>query len=141
MSALSLDAPRSRFNPLALTIPLFCLLWSFAFVAGKVGVTDCPPLIFLATRFLIAGVLILGISALRGDAWKWNMSRRDVVAFIIIGIANNALYLGLGYIGLRTISAGLLSVDIIINISSSFTKKLWRNMRRWSERSRRAALR
>ena len=27
-----------------LLIALFCLLWSFAFVAGKVGVTDCPPL-------------------------------------------------------------------------------------------------
>ncbi len=50
------------------TIGLFCLLWSFAFVAGKIGVTDCPPLILLAARFSLAGVLILGITALRGEA-------------------------------------------------------------------------
>jgi drug/metabolite transporter (DMT)-like permease len=120
MSAVSLELPRSRFNPLALTIPLFCLLWSFAFVAGKVGVTDCPPLIFLATRFLIAGALILGVSALRGDAW--DMSRCDILAFIVIGIANNALYLGLGYTGLRTVSAGLNA--LIVSTNPVFTAML-----------------
>ena len=60
--------PAPRFNPLPLYIALFCLLWSFAFVAGKIGVTDCPPLILLAARFSLAGVLILGITALRGEA-------------------------------------------------------------------------
>jgi drug/metabolite transporter (DMT)-like permease len=113
MSALSLAVPRSKINPLPFYVILFCLLWSFSFVAGKVGVTDCPPLIFLTVRFLIAGGLILGISALRGDAW--NMSRRDVAAFVLIGIANNALYLGLGYTGLKTISAGLNALIVSAN--------------------------
>ena len=49
--APSIAVPRAAFNPLPLTIGLFCLLWSFAFVAGKIGVTDCPPLILLAARF------------------------------------------------------------------------------------------
>ncbi|NVL78623.1 EamA/RhaT family transporter, partial [Escherichia coli] len=44
-AASSVAAPRARFNTLPLLIALFCLLWSFAFVAGKIGVTDCPPLI------------------------------------------------------------------------------------------------
>ena len=57
-----------------LYIALFCLLWSFAFVAGKIGVTDCPPLILLTARFSLAGILILGISALRR---RWLV---DVVA-------------------------------------------------------------
>ena len=61
--------PRAGFNPLPLYIALFCLLWSFAFVAGKIGVTDCPPLILLAARFSLAGILILGITALRGEGW------------------------------------------------------------------------
>jgi len=38
--APSVSLPRSRFNPLPFYITLFCLLWSFAFVAGKIGVTD-----------------------------------------------------------------------------------------------------
>jgi drug/metabolite transporter (DMT)-like permease len=49
---------------------VFCLLWSFAFIAGKIDVTSCPPLILLTARFSLAGLLILGISALRGEAWQ-----------------------------------------------------------------------
>ena len=61
--APSIVVPRTSFNPLPLYIGAFCLLWSFAFVAGKIGVTDCPPLILLTARFSLAGILILGISA------------------------------------------------------------------------------
>jgi drug/metabolite transporter (DMT)-like permease len=96
--ALAVPAPRSRFNALPLTIGLFCLLWSFAFVAGKIGVTDCPPLILLAARFSLAGIVILGASAFRRGAWQ--LSWREVAIFAILGVANNALYLGLGYTGL-----------------------------------------
>ena len=120
MSAIPLDASRSRLNPLVFIVPVFCVLWSFAFVAGKVGVTDCPPLIFLAVRFLLAGFIILGIAAFRRDAW--DLSRRDVLSFIVIGIANNALYLGLGYVGLRTVSAGLNA--LIVSTNPVFTAVL-----------------
>ena len=97
--APSVAVPRAGFNPLPLYIALFCLLWSFAFVAGKIGVTDCPPLILLTARFSLAGILILGISALRGEGWQ--LSWRDAAVFAVLGIANNALYLGLGYTGLQ----------------------------------------
>jgi len=65
-----LAVPAARFNALPFYIALFCLLWSFAFIAGKVGVTYCPPLILLAARFSLAGVIILAISALRREAWQ-----------------------------------------------------------------------
>lgn len=42
--APSIAVPRLTFDPLPIYIGLFCLLWSFAFVAGKIAVTDCPPL-------------------------------------------------------------------------------------------------
>ena len=74
--APSVAVPRAGFNPLPLYIGLFCLLWSFAFVAGKIGVTDCPPLILLTARFSLAGILILGITALRGEAWS-SLTWRD----------------------------------------------------------------
>src|SRR6185295_14769374 len=35
--APSVAVPRAGFNPLPFYIGLFCLLWSFAFVAGKIG--------------------------------------------------------------------------------------------------------
>jgi drug/metabolite transporter (DMT)-like permease len=118
--APSIPAPRARFNPLPLVIGLFCLLWSFAFVAGKIGVTYCPPLILLTARFSLAGILILGISALRGEAWQ--MTWRDAAVFAVLGVANNALYLGLGYTGLKTVSAGL--GGLIVSANPVFTAML-----------------
>jgi drug/metabolite transporter (DMT)-like permease len=111
--APSVAVPRAAFNPLPIYIGIFCLIWSFSFVAGKIAVTDCPPLILLAARFSLAGVLILGISALRRGGWS--LSWRDVAAYAVIGLANNALYLGLGYTGLQTISAGLGGLVVSAN--------------------------
>jgi drug/metabolite transporter (DMT)-like permease len=112
-SVPSIAVPRAAFNTLPLAIIVFCLIWSFAFVAGKIGVTDCPPLILLAARFSLAGILILGISMLRRDSWS--MSWRDILVFAILGVANNALYLGLGYTGLKTVSAGLGALIVSAN--------------------------
>ena len=118
--APSIAVRRTAFNPLPLYIGLFCLLWSFAFVAGKIGVTDCPPLILLTARFSLAGILILGISALRGE--MSSLSWRDAGVFAILGLANNALYLGLGYTGLQTVSAGL--GGLIVSANPVFTAVL-----------------
>jgi drug/metabolite transporter (DMT)-like permease len=118
--APSVALPRPALNTLPLLIALFCVLWSFAFVAGKIGVTYCPPLILLATRFSLAGILILGFVALRGE--RWTLSLRDTLAFALIGIANNALYLGLGYTGLKSVSAGL--GGLIVSANPVFTAVL-----------------
>ncbi|WP_314953347.1 DMT family transporter [Bradyrhizobium cosmicum] len=117
--ATSLPAAPSRFNTLPLAIGLFCLLWSYAFVAGKIGVTHCPPLILLAARFSLAGILILGATMIRGG---WSLSWRDAAIFAVLGIANNALYLGLGYTGLQSVSAGL--GGLVVSANPVFTAAL-----------------
>src|SRR6478609_6701120 len=118
--APSVAVPRAGFNLLPLYIAVFCLLWSYVLVAGKIGVTDCPPLILLTARFSLAGILILGISALRRDAW--DLTWRDAAVFAVLGVANNALYLGLGYTGLKTVSAGL--GGLIVSANPVFTAVL-----------------
>ncbi|QIP06299.1 DMT family transporter [Bradyrhizobium symbiodeficiens] len=117
--APSISVPHSRFSTLPLAIGLFCLLWSYAFVAGKIGVTHCPPLILLAARFSLAGILILGATLMRGG---WSLSWRDAAIFAVLGIANNALYLGLGYTGLQSVSAGL--GGLIVSANPVFTAAL-----------------
>lgn len=91
--------------PLPVLVGTFCILWSAAFAVAKIAVFDCPPLLLLTARFLIAGVLVLASTAFTRGAWSLN--RRDVVLFAGLGVANQALYLGLGYVGLKDISAGL----------------------------------
>jgi drug/metabolite transporter (DMT)-like permease len=118
--APSISVPRSRFNALPLAIGVFCLLWSYAFVAGKIGVTHCPPLILLAARFSLAGLLMLGTTLIRRDSWS--LTWRDAAIFALLGIVNNALYLGLGYTGLQSVSAGL--GGLIVSANPVFTAAL-----------------
>ena len=99
--------------PLPALIAAFCLLWASAFAVAKVAIADCPPLIVLAARFIIAGVVVLGAAAL--FRVPWNLSRRDVFIFGLLGIANQSVYLGLSYIGIRGISAGLAALIISAN--------------------------
>jgi drug/metabolite transporter (DMT)-like permease len=99
--------------PLPLMVAAFCLLWSSAFAVAKIGIADCPPLLLLTFRFLLAGVLMLGAAAVTGISLK--LGRRDLLLFAALGIANQAAYLGLGYVGLRTISSGLSALVISAN--------------------------
>ena len=99
--------------PLPLAVLAFCLLWSSAFAVAKLAIADCPPLLLLTTRFLLAGVLMLGLAAITGVSLK--MSRRDLILFAALGIANQAAYLGIGYVGLETVSSGLSALVISAN--------------------------
>jgi len=103
-------APSARIKaptsiPLPLMVGAFLLLWTSAFSVAKLAIVDCPPLLLLAGRFLIAGVLMLAIAAI--NRVPWNLSARSIALFALLGIANQAIYLGLGYVGLRTVSSGL----------------------------------
>src|SRR5690349_22102651 len=117
MSQLALSAAppigsTSRLR-LALMVGGFVLLWSSAFSVGKIAIADCPPLVFLAVRFLAAGVLMLGLAAASGT--RWTLSKRDVAVFAALGVANQAIYLGIGFIALKTVSAGLAALIISSN--------------------------
>jgi drug/metabolite transporter (DMT)-like permease len=92
---------------------MFCVLWSSAFSVAKLALADCPPLILLTARFLVAGVLMLAFARLQG--LRWTLGRREVALFAVLGIANQAVYLGLGYIGLRDISSGLSALIVSAN--------------------------
>src|SRR5882724_6669447 len=100
-------------STLPLRIAAFCVLWSSAFAVAKLALADCPPLLLLTFRFLLAGAVMLGAAALTGVSLK--MSRRDLILFAVLGIANQAAYLGIGYVGLKSISAGLSALVISAN--------------------------
>lgn len=94
-------------------IAAFCFLWSSAFAAAKIAVRDCPPLTLLTIRFVIAGALMLGLAAASG---RWKMpSARDLAALILLGALNNALYLGLSWSGMTTVSSAFTAVLISTN--------------------------
>ena len=112
-AAPALPGTSSPSLPLPLVVAAFCLLWSSAFAVAKLAIADSPPLLLLAARFLLAGLLMLGVAVLSGASLR--LDRRDMTVFALLGVANQAVYLGLGYFGMKTISAGLAALIISAN--------------------------
>jgi drug/metabolite transporter (DMT)-like permease len=111
--AVSPSATPSLRLPLPVMVAAFCLLWASAFSVAKLAIADCPPLIVLTARFLLAGVVILGAAALFG--MRLSLSRRELLLFALLGITNQAVYLGLSYVGIRSTSSGLAALVISAN--------------------------
>ena len=110
---LPMTTTRSSIDAEPLLIAVFCLLWSSAFAVSKVALADCPPLLLLTMRFLVAGVITLGGSRILRANWR--LAWRDALVLAGIGIFNNALYLGFNYSGMRTVSAGLTALIASMN--------------------------
>jgi drug/metabolite transporter (DMT)-like permease len=93
----------------SMAVPLvFCLVWSSAFVATKIGLRSSPPLLLAALRFLLAGAVMLALAAALRQPLR--LSARDALLLIALGLLNNALYLGLSFVALASVTAGLVAV-------------------------------
>ena len=86
----------------------FALIWSSAFTSARIIVEYAPPMTALALRFLISGVIGVGVAALLGQSARLTAVQwRSVVIF---GICQNALYLGLNFIAMQWIEASLAAI-------------------------------
>jgi drug/metabolite transporter (DMT)-like permease len=98
---------QQRLRVVALAIA-FCLLWISAFIAGKFGLRSAPPLLFLSVRFaLAASVTLIIASVLRH---RFPRTGREWFVIAVLGLLNNTLYLGLSFFGLKSVSAGLVTI-------------------------------
>jgi len=87
---------------------LYDFLWATAFVPSRVLARGAPPLGILAIRFAIASGILLAIAAasrlpIPRDGKTW-------LRLFALGVGSNALYLGLTYVALRHLSAGMGSI-------------------------------
>ncbi len=105
--ASPLAAPRTLL-PLPLLIGLFLVLWSSAFAGAKLALADCPPLVLLTARLVLAGAIMLIIAPVWDSGHR--LRRRDVWALIFIGILNNSVYLGLNWTALTFTSSAYTAV-------------------------------
>ncbi len=86
----------------------FALMWSSAFTSARVIVEYAPPLTALALRFLISGLIGVGIAFLLGQTAR--LSRKQWMGVVIFGVCQNALYLGLNFVAMQTIAASLAAI-------------------------------
>ena len=86
----------------------FAVMWSSAFTSARIIVASAPPLTALSLRFLCSGILgVLIALALRQS---WRLTRAQWRATIIFGICQNALYLGMYFMAMRTVEASLAAI-------------------------------
>jgi len=86
----------------------YVFVWASGFVPSQVLARGAPPLSILSFRFLIAGGLLLGGAKLAGLSFP--RDPRTWLRLFAVGVGSNALYLGLTYIALRHLSAGMGSI-------------------------------
>lgn len=86
----------------------FAFMWSSAFTSARIIVADAPPLTALAIRFLVSGLIGIGIALALGQSWR--LSRGAWRATVIFGLCQNALYLGLNFVAMQWIEASLAAI-------------------------------
>ena len=86
----------------------FAFIWSSAFSSARIIVADASPLASLSLRFFLSGLIGVAIARMLGQTW--HLTRGQWRATIIFGICQNAMYLGLNFVAMQTIEAGLASI-------------------------------
>lgn len=86
----------------------FAFMWSSAFTSARIIVADASPLYSLAARFLLSG--LIGVAIARAMGQSWRLTPKQWYATILFGVCQNALYLGLNFVAMQTIEAGLAAI-------------------------------
>lgn len=86
----------------------FAVMWSSAFTSARIIVADSPPLMALALRFMISGMLAVLIARWMGQSWR--LTPAQWRATVIFGVCQNALYLGLNFVAMQSIEASLAAI-------------------------------
>ncbi|KAA8995386.1 DMT family transporter [Affinibrenneria salicis] len=87
----------------------FSVVWSSAFIAGKIALIDVDPFILLSLRFLLSAAILLPFCLSRPASL---FARRNVINGCLLGILNNAIYLGLTFQALQFIRPSLVVVIV-----------------------------
>lgn len=98
--------PRTPFYVLAV---LFSLIWSSAFIAGKIVVAEIDPFSILTIRFFFSALLLFLFARLRGQ----RIAEPSVIRTgLLLGVLNNAVYLSLTFSALKFISPGWVTIIV-----------------------------
>ncbi|AXI49821.1 MULTISPECIES: DMT family transporter [Sulfitobacter] len=86
----------------------FAVMWSSAFTSARIIVADASPLMALSARYLISGLIGVGVALALGQTWR--LTRAQWRATIIFGVLQNAVYLGMNFVAMQTVQASLAAI-------------------------------
>ncbi|MCZ4255362.1 DMT family transporter [Sulfitobacter sp. PR48] len=87
---------------------VFVVMWSSAFSSARIIVEYASPLWALSVRYLISGLIGVGIALALGQSWR--LTPAQWRATIVFGVLQNATYLGLNFVAMQTVEASLAAI-------------------------------
>lgn len=94
---------------LAAQVVLFSAIWSSAFIAGKVALASFDPCTLLTIRFAISALLIFILIQTINEA---PINLKTVRYGLMLGLLNNAIYLGFSFSALQKIRPQIVVVIV-----------------------------
>ncbi|MCM3268080.1 DMT family transporter [Paenibacillus elgii] len=94
---------------------LFTVLYSSGAIIMKIGLHSASPLTLATLRFITAGLLLLLYIYIIKKGKYALPNKREWKILLLLGLLNTALFVGLGNLALRTISAGIFNLFLPIN--------------------------
>jgi drug/metabolite transporter (DMT)-like permease len=73
---------------------IVCIVWGTTYLGIAIALETIPPLLMTATRFTIAGVIMLAIARLRGETTprdKKTLANLALVGFLLVAVGNLAV--------------------------------------------------
>ncbi|MGF1658327.1 MAG: DMT family transporter [Rubrimonas sp.] len=86
----------------------FALIWSSAFTSAKIALVDAPPFLMLTARFALAGAVTIALALALGQ--RLPRDGRAWALILLFGLCQNALYLGLNFLAMTKVPAGLAAI-------------------------------
>lgn len=73
---------------------IVCVVWGTTYLAIRIALETIPPLLLTGTRFTAAGLIMLTVARLRGDAIprdRRTLANLALVGFLLVGVGNLAV--------------------------------------------------
>src|SRR4051795_3066722 len=89
---------------------MLVIIWSSTWVAIKIGLEDCPPLLGAGARFALAGIALLALAAVQRRPLRTDRALAAVLALAPFAFAYGLVYWGEQYVpsGLAAVLFGIL---------------------------------
>ncbi len=106
--------PRSGRSALIAGMLVLYVVWGSTYLGIRISVETIPPLLSVAARFSISGLMLVGLLAMRGRIGALRMTRRDLG-----GAATAGIWMLAGGIGLITIAETRVPSGVAAVIASA----------------------
>ncbi|MDK4724909.1 DMT family transporter [Rhizobium phaseoli] len=87
---------------------VLCFVWGLTWIAVKIGVETVPPIMFAATRFIVAGGVFLALAWARGQ--RKGLSKADTIRLVIVSLLMITLCYGPLFWGMQFVPSGTAAV-------------------------------